>query len=125
MWYTTYIMENYPQTISPLFHPPAGQKPAIFVSQVRSAKAAPLTGSGKVPRSATVPAEAHLCLATGGGGTWEILRNIEKFLKKGGKEGFWSDEKAEKPVKTWGLDGILNWCNWDYDIFLWEINPLI
>jgi hypothetical protein len=102
MWYTTYIMENYPQTISPLFHPPAGQAPAIFVSQVRSAKAAPLTGSGKVPRSATVPAEAHLCLATGGGGTWEILRNIEKFLKRweGGILEWW---KSGKTCKNLGI----------------------
>lgn len=43
---------------TPLNSPMASDEkaPAIFVSQVRSAKAAPLTGSGKVPRSATVPA---------------------------------------------------------------------
>eukprot|EP00435_Cladocopium_sp_Y103_P057434 s1456_g19.t1 len=43
---------------TPLNSPMASDEkaPAIFVSQVRSAKAAPLTGSGKVPRGATVPA---------------------------------------------------------------------
>ena len=86
--------KHIPTVPSPVESP--GQAPAIFVSQVRSAKAAPLTGSGKVPRSATVPAvEAHLCLASGGG-TWEILRIPEK---KVGRRDFWVMKKRKNMEK--------------------------
>ena len=63
--------KNIPTFPSPGF--PVRQAPAIYVSQVRSAKAAPLTGSGKVPRYAAsaVPAlAAHLCLASRG--WWDL-----------------------------------------------------
>ena len=48
------------------------QAPAILVSQVRSAKAAPLTGSGKVPRGATVPA------VDAGLKSWELRRDFSE-----------------------------------------------